>query len=530
MGEIIESWNVEDYEVLTDTGFEDIKAIHKTIPYDIVEFKTKTKTNKCSFNHLYFDENKKQKYAFDFNIGDLISTTNGTYGTEELIDIVELPKQENMFDLELGEGNRRYYTDSFLSHNTGMGKTSSMCGLTANFLRNGNDVLYITLEMAEEKIAQRIDANFLGVDINDVPFIKESNYKKQLQGIKQKTKGRLVIKEFPPASITVSNIRFLMDELKVKLGFQPVIVVVDYINLLNSDRVKSDNMYSVVKSITEELRGLMVEKKMCGLSATQGNRATNDSNSSDIDLTNVSECLDLYTRVKRKVFDEYKSCFIKDIKVGDIILGNEKDVTVKRVYPIKKKMMYTITTKSGKEIICSGDHKFPTNKGIINIKTGLKEGIELKSINYNTFIIDEIFSIEPLEIKECIDIEVSDDHLFYANDILTKNSTALSSTSDAIIGIVMPADLREKGMQLWKVLKNRFGGILNIKIPMKVNFARAYVGDIDEDNQIVISGNSMANNIKMKTEENRNIERNKISVSGLDSSGVEDDLFDMMED
>jgi len=283
-----------------------------------------------------------------------------------------------------------------LMSGTGMGKTSSMCGLTANFLKGGYDVLYVTLEMAEEKIAQRVDANLLNVDINDVPFLKKSNYKKQLKDIKGKTKGRLVIKEYPPAAISVSTLRFLLDELKVKLDFDPDIIVIDYINLLNSDRIKSDNMYSVVKSITEELRGLMVEKKKCGLSATQGNRATNDENNSDIDLTNVSE------------------------------------------------------------------------------------------------------------------------------------STGLSSTVDALIGIIMPADLREKNIQIWKILKNRFGGIVNHKLQLQVNFARAGLYDNDSE-QIVISGNTLTNGIKLQSEQNRLIEKNKIVVDNLEENNVEDDLFDLIK-
>ncbi len=281
-----------------------------------------------------------------------------------------------------------------LMSGTGMGKTSSMCGLSANFLREGHDVLYITLEMSEEKIAQRIDANFLDVDINDVPLIKKNKYQKHLQEIKNKIKGRLVIKEYPPANISVSTIRFLLDELKIKLNFAPKIIVIDYINLLNSDRIKSDNMYSVIKSITEELRGLMVEKKLCGLSATQGNRATQDENNSDIDLTNVSE------------------------------------------------------------------------------------------------------------------------------------SVGLNNTVDALIGIIMPNDLREKNIQIWKILKNRFGGIVNHKIPLKVNFARAGIYD-NEYNDINISGNDSSNIIKMKTEENRIKTKNKIIVES-NTHNIENELDDLL--
>ena len=277
-----------------------------------------------------------------------------------------------------------------LMSGTGMGKTSSMCAMTANFLKNGYDVLYVTLEMAEEKIAQRIDANFLNVDINDIPLIQESKFNKQLRDLKQKTKGRLVIKEYPPANISTTTLRFLLDELKIKLEFDPQIIVIDYLNLMNSDRIKSDNMYSVVKSITEELRGLAVEKVKCLLSGTQGNRETQGENNSDIDLTNVSE------------------------------------------------------------------------------------------------------------------------------------SVGLSNTVDALVGIVMPAELREKGIQIWKILKNRFGGIVNHKIPLKINFARAGLYDTDMD--VGITGNTTTNNIKLRSEEHRLQKKNKLVVESDSVNDVEDDI------
>jgi replicative DNA helicase len=279
---------------------------------------------------------------------------------------------------------------------TSAGKTSSMCGMSANFLRNGEDVLYITLEMAEEKIAQRIDANFLNVDINDVPLMKEKKYKKTLSALQDKTKGRLVIKEYPPANISVSKIRHLLEELKVKLNFTPKIIVVDYLNLLLSDRVRSDNMYTIVKSIAEELRGLAVEKDLCVLSATQGNRETNDENNSDMDLTNVSE------------------------------------------------------------------------------------------------------------------------------------SIGLAATCDALVGIIFPADLREQNIQIWKILKNRFGGIVNHKIPLRINFARAGIYDMEDENDVNISGNTQTNQVLTQTEERRIQERNKIVIDDEDDH-IEDDLMDMMK-
>jgi replicative DNA helicase len=265
---------------------------------------------------------------------------------------------------------------SVLFGGTGVGKTISLVSLACNMARQGEDVLYITLEMAEEKITQRVEANFLDVFINDVKKIEAEKFKKSLLDIKKKSVGRILVKEFPTATINVEHIRSLLDELEIKKNFKPSVVVLDYINLMKSSRFNGDNMYSTVKSICEELRGLAVQKELCMISATQANKEGNNSKLTDLDLTNVGECLALDSVVKTESGVEKSIC---DVRIGDKLMGNNKVVEVKKVFDVTKKHMYKIKTKRGKEIICSIDHSFPTSEGYKKIRGTLKVGSKIKT-------------------------------------------------------------------------------------------------------------------------------------------------------
>jgi replicative DNA helicase len=141
--------------------------------------------------------------------------------------------------------------------------------------------------MAEEKISQRIEANILNVEINNIGEMEEKKFKGNLIAAKQKGYGRLVVKEFPTSGAGVSHIRRLLDELKLKKKFAPQILVVDYINIMKSDRFNDSNLYITIKAIAEELRGLAVEGKYAVLTATQTNRGGADS--TDISMTDVAE-------------------------------------------------------------------------------------------------------------------------------------------------------------------------------------------------------------------------------------------------
>jgi replicative DNA helicase len=175
-----------------------------------------------------------------------------------------------------------------------VGKSLVLCDFAAGYLKLGKNVLYITLEMAEERIAERIDAHLLGTAVNSLKSLERDKYISRIEKIQGKTTGRLFIKEYPTASAHVGHFRHLLNELALKKHFVPDVIMIDYLNICMSSRVKAGaagGMYEMVKSIAEELRGLAVEFEVPIWSATQMNRA--GMNNSDPELTNTSESFGL---------------------------------------------------------------------------------------------------------------------------------------------------------------------------------------------------------------------------------------------
>ena len=177
---------------------------------------------------------------------------------------------------------------------TGVGKSLFMCHVAASVLTQGKNVLYITLEMAEEKIAERIDANLLDVNIRDIQELPKQVFDKKINKIGSKTKGKLIVKEYPTASAHAGHFKALLQELKLKKSFKPDIIFIDYLNICASSRYRGAvnvNSYSYVKAIAEELRGLAVETSVPLFSATQTTRS--GFASSDPNLTDTSESFGL---------------------------------------------------------------------------------------------------------------------------------------------------------------------------------------------------------------------------------------------
>ena len=177
---------------------------------------------------------------------------------------------------------------------TGVGKSLFMCHMASSVLLNGRNVLYITMEMAEEKIAERIDANLLNVPIQDLTDLPRSTFENKVTSLSKKTQGQLIIKEYPTASAHSGHFKALLNELALKKSFRPDIIFIDYLNICASSRYKqggSINSYSYIKSIAEELRGLAVEAEVPIVSATQTTRS--GYGSSDVDLTDTSESFGL---------------------------------------------------------------------------------------------------------------------------------------------------------------------------------------------------------------------------------------------
>ena len=178
---------------------------------------------------------------------------------------------------------------------TGVGKSLFMCHCAASALSQGRNVLYITMEMAEERIAERIDANLMNVDIGALEYMEEEKFKDRVKSIAEKTHGKLIIKEYPTGQANTSHFRALLNELKLKKNFIPEIIFIDYLNICASSRMKSMggsiNSYTYIKAIAEEMRGLAVEFNLPIMSATQTTRSgySND----DIGLEDTSESFGL---------------------------------------------------------------------------------------------------------------------------------------------------------------------------------------------------------------------------------------------
>lgn len=210
-------------------------------------------------------------------------------------------KQEDKipFDLEyfnkITKGGLPSKTLNIALAGTGVGKSLFMCHMASACLMQGRNVLYITLEMAEEKIAERIDANLLDVPIKQLsdPMFTKQQFRNKVDKVNSKTKGRLVIKEYPTASAHVNHFKSLLNELSMKRGFAPDIIFVDYLNICASARYKNAvvNSYTFIKSIAEELRGLAVECNVPIVSATQTTRS--GYGNSDVEITDTSESFGL---------------------------------------------------------------------------------------------------------------------------------------------------------------------------------------------------------------------------------------------
>ncbi len=204
---------------------------------------------------------------------------------------------------------------------TGVGKSLFMCHCASSCLSQGKNVLYITLEMAEEKIAERIDANLLGVNIKELSELPKQLFETKVEKIAKKTQGTLIIKEYPTASAHAGHFKSLLSELSIKKGFAPDIIFIDYLNICSSSRYKGTivNSYSFIKAIAEELRGLAVEANVPIVSATQTTRA--GFGSSDVELTDTSESFGLpatadlmFALISTEELEDMNQIMVKQLK------------------------------------------------------------------------------------------------------------------------------------------------------------------------------------------------------------------------
>lgn len=231
--------------------------------------------------------------SFDPNIGhDFLEDAEARY------EFYHRKEERVPFDLEymnkITQGGLPRKSLNILMAGTGAGKSLAMCHMASANLMDGKNVLYITMEMAEEKISERIDANLLNVTLDSLKELSKDMYTKKIARVKGKTSGKLVVKEYPTAAAGVGHFRHLLNEMKLKKSFIPDIIYIDYLNICMSSRMKAGsnvNSYTLIKAIAEEIRGLAVEKNVPIVSATQTTRS--GYGSSDIDLTDTSESFGL---------------------------------------------------------------------------------------------------------------------------------------------------------------------------------------------------------------------------------------------
>ena len=259
--------------------------------------------------------------SFDEHVGhDYLSDYNERYDFYHLKE-EKIPFGLSYFD-KITKGGLPNKTLNIGLAGTGVGKSLFMCNLASTVLLQGRNVLYITLEMAEEKIAERIDANLLDVQIQDIIDIPKPMFEDKVQKLQKKTQGQLIIKEYPTASAHAGHFDALIKELLLKKDFVPDIVFIDYLNICTSQRYRAGsniNSYTVIKSIAEELRGLAVKYKLPIFSATQTTRG--GFANSDVSITDTSESFGLpatadlmFALISNEELEEMGQIMVKQLK------------------------------------------------------------------------------------------------------------------------------------------------------------------------------------------------------------------------
>ena len=277
--------------------------------------------------------------SFDTNIGhDYINDAEDRY------DFYHKKEKKLKFDLDffnkITKGGLPTKTLNIALAGTGVGKSLFMCHVAASCVSQGKNVLYITMEMSEEKIAERIDANLLNVTIDELHSLSKDVYTRKFSALKTKTQGKLIIKEYPTASAHSGHFRALLNELKIKRGIKPDIIFVDYLNICCSSRIKmgsSVNSYVYIKAIAEELRGLAVEFDVPIVSATQTTRS--GFGNTEVELTDTSESFGLpatadfmFALIASEELDQLNQIMVKQLKnrYGDPSLNKKFVVGIDR--------------------------------------------------------------------------------------------------------------------------------------------------------------------------------------------------------
>jgi archaellum biogenesis ATPase FlaH len=291
---------------------------------------------------------------------------------EDRYDFYHHREEKIPFDLEffnrITKGGIPNKTLNIALAGTGVGKSLFMCHVASSCLLQGKNVLYITLEMAEEKIAERIDSNLLNVDIQNLNQLPKMMFDNKITALSKKTEGKLIVKEYPTASAHSGHFRSLLNELALKKSFRPDIIFIDYLNICASSRYRANasvNSYSYIKAIAEELRGLAVEANLPIVSATQTTRS--GFASSDVDLTDTSESFGLpatadlmFALISTEELEGLNQIMVKQLK------NRYNDPTVNKRFVVgidrSKMRLYDVEQSAQENLSDSGQDEVETVK------------------------------------------------------------------------------------------------------------------------------------------------------------------------
>ena len=471
--------DVDDWEVLTDTGWVDIQKIGKTIAYDVWDLKTESFEIQCADDHILFRPDFEQIYAKELSIGDEIMTERGP---EKVILIQKRSGKKHMYDLQVAHENHRFYTGGILSHNT-----LWLGNLAAEAVRMGNNVAILSFEMSDRKYLKRIGSNMLGIPMSNYKNSAEDTemVKKKIQSLafdNLRIPGQFFVKEFPTSQVGVPDIERYLTKLEERRGIKLKIVVVDYINIMKNWRnPNTENTYMKIKQIAEDLRGIAMKHEWCIITATQTKAC----------LTPDSELISKQRGI----------ITLAELQEGEIIRGRSGWTKVLKKHDPEIQPVYEIELWCGKKIKASAHHRWPVlayhqPEGYHLYETHeLLPGQHLFVSEGDTSKIEGITLLEGHQ--ETIDITVdAEDRLFFANRILTHNSefdssdlsigsasesSGLVATVDGMFGIIQDPMMHANREYRLKVLANREEGYKNAykKFIVDYNYMRIRE-DIDE--------------------------------------------------
>ena len=385
----IEALNIEteNRTDLTEGEVKEVRDINNSLTDSIVENQWLIDTTEkwCRDRAIYLalmesialadgEDDKKGRDAIPSILSDALAVSFDNHiGHDYLQDYEERyesyhRKEDKIpFDLEffdkITKGGLPNKTLNIALAGTGVGKSLFMCHVASSVLLQGKNVLYITLEMAEEKIAERIDANLLNVAIQDITDLPKPMFENKVNNISKKTQGTLIIKEYPTASAHSGHFKALLNELALKKSFKPDIIFIDYLNICSSSRYRAGsnvNSYSFIKAIAEELRGLAVETNLPIVSATQTTRS--GYGSSDVDLTDTSESFGLpatadlmFALISTEELEALNQIMVKQLK------NRYNDPTIFKRFVVgidrAKMRIYDVEQKAQEDILDSGQEE-----------------------------------------------------------------------------------------------------------------------------------------------------------------------------